>query len=729
MGKNEAMRRALLTVTSALSGVLASASWAAADIEGPEDKANERDAQPEVITVYGTTNPIAAIDYPGQVSVIDRGEIEERVASSFADIVRDAPGIDFAGGPRRTGQAPSIRGLSGENVLILLDGARQSFLSAHDGRFFVDPDLIGRAEVVRGPASALYGSGAVGGVLALETVDADDLLAADESWGVRLRAGYQSVNEESLASITGFTRQGGFDALASFGLRQSRDITLGSGFELPSDDSIDTGLVKLGHQVTDALRLEASWQRFRNDAVEPNNGQGVLGTGDSVLDREVQKDIQSETFRLGVAIDPASNWIDADIIVYQTTNSVDEFDDTIPRTTLREIETTGYSIRNASTFEAGGNEWTLTFGGDWYKDEQVGIDSQTADGLRGGVPNAESEFLGAFAQLEASLERPFGLPGALFIIPGVRYDEFESRSETAAASNSDNAVSPRLAASYAPREWLRVFASHSEGFRAPSVNELYLSGVHFSVPHPVLFNPGGFPPSFVFVNNNFIPNTTLIPEKTETMEFGVGLDLSNVWTDGDRLQGKVSVFQSDVEDLINLSVNFAFDPTCFAPPSFFPCTAGTSDSANLDTARLEGWEAEFAYDSDRMFVRASYSAVDGEDRQTGSDLGALTPDRFAMTAGLKLNEDRLRLGGRLQHAAEFERRQANLGGGFTIVEQRDSYVVLDLFGTWRPAFADDRLALNVGVDNVLDEDYERVFEGVSQPGRNYKLVLSWQFSR
>ncbi|MEO1474777.1 MAG: TonB-dependent receptor plug domain-containing protein, partial [Pseudomonadota bacterium] len=168
------------------SVMLVSAAALAVGAAAAQD-ASEEELREETVTVYGTSNPLPVFDYPGQVTVVDRDAIETLAPSTISDALRDVPGLDFAGGPRRTGEAPSLRGLSGQNVLILLDGARQSFTSAHDGRFFVDPELIGTAEVVRGPASALYGSGAVGGVLAFESVDADDLLADDETWGARFR--------------------------------------------------------------------------------------------------------------------------------------------------------------------------------------------------------------------------------------------------------------------------------------------------------------------------------------------------------------------------------------------------------------------------------------------------------------------------------------------------------------------------------------------------------------
>lgn len=717
-------RRARRTGRGAL---LASAAFAVCAVlpAATEEAVAEDEQREETITVYGTSNPLPVFDYPGQVTVISRDTLELIQPSTMSDLLRDVPGLEFSGGPRRTGETPSIRGLGRENVLVLLDGARQSFISAHDGRFFLDPELVRSAEVVRGPASALYGSGAVGGVLAFETVDAADLLAEGEAFGVRLRTGYQSVNEEWLGSATVYGRQGPLDALASIGLRRSGDIELGSGADLPSDDEIATGLVKLGYDFTDAVSADISWQKFSNSAVEPNNGQGSAGTGDAVLDRDVDKDVTSEVWRAGLRFNPASDLIDTRLTVYSATTSVDEYDASISRTTLREIETSGVSLRNAARFDLGGLATTLTIGGDWYEDKQVGTDSEGAGGVRGGVPNGSAEFTGVFVQAEGELARPFGLPGRLIVIPGLRYDSFESRSELSPDVSSDEQISPRLAASYAPVNWLRLFASYSEGFRAPSLNQLYLDGVHFSVPHPILFNPGLG--QFVFVSNNFVPNPDLKPESSETTEIGFGLDFQNVLTSGDRFQGKLSRFESEVGDLINLTVDFAYDPTCFAGPAFFPCTAGTTNSANIAGASLEGWEAEAVYDAAHWYGRLSFSSIEGTDNSTGSDIGTLTPDRLTIDAGLRLADWNARVGTRVQMADEFERRAVS-GGVPSIVERRAGYVVLDLYASWRPEFA-PRVRIDAGVDNILDHDYDRVFEGVSEPGRNFKIAVSWQFGQ
>lgn len=718
-------RAAALKAALRAAPVVATSVFFAADAAAQGDGA-EDNAAPDVVTIYGTSNPLPAFEYPGQVTVITREAIDTFAPSAMSDLMRDAPGVEFSGGPRRTGETPSLRGLGGENVLILLDGARQSFISAHDGRFFIDPELLRSAEVVRGPASALYGSGAAGGVLAFESIDAADLLEADEGQGLRFRFGYQGVNAETLAAVTGFARQGRLDLVAGVGARASGDIALGSGVDLPSDDDIATALVKAGFAVSDALNLEASWQRFANTALEPNNGQGVITSSDPILAADVEKDIASDTVRLGATFDPQANdLVDARLTVYRTEGSVGEYDASLDRLTVRDITTTGASVRNAMRVRLGETEATVTVGADWYRDEQVGRDDAASDGTRDGVPDGMQEFTGLFAQAELAFDAPLGLPGELLVIPGVRYDSFEHVAD-GAPSVTDDAVSPRLGASYGPTPWLRLFASYAEGFRAPSINELYLDGVHFSLPHPVLFDPSMG--SFVFINNTFVANPTLVPEDAATTEFGAGVDFHDVFGPGDRLQAKASYYESDVDDLINLFVDFAFDDTCFAPP-FQPCSAGTTNAANLDRGELSGVEAEATFENGRVRARATFASIEGTDANTGGDLGALTPNRLNLDLRLKLPERRAVVGTRLQIAGDFSRTAFDVDTNqVALAETRDGYSVVDVYATWRPAFLDG-LRLDLGVDNVFDQDYERVFEGVSEPGINPRIAVSYQVTR
>lgn len=359
-------------------------------------------------------------------------------------------------------------------------------------------------------------------------------------------------------------------------------------------------------------------------------------------------------------------------------------------------------------------------GGDWYKDKQVGTDDNNTDGTRDGVPDGEAEFYGIYAQAEARVA--LGEKFDLLVIPGLRYDKFESEAVGVVQNNNDSAWSPRLGVS-AGSQNVRLFGSYAGGFRAPSINELYLDGVHFPVPHPVLFNPAT--QAFVFVNNNFTPNPNLIPETADTFEGGMSLNFDSLIVSGDRFQGKASYYTSNVQDLININVNFAYDPTCFAPPIFQPCTAGMTSSANLDDAELSGFELEGYYESGRISMRASYSTIDGEDKSNSEDLGTLTPNRFTLDTRVKVEEWNAAFGTRLQVVSDFERHEFDRAANeLVIAETRDGYASVDLYGTWSPSFVKG-VRLDVGVDNVFDTDYARVFQGVSEPGRNYKAAISF----
>lgn len=717
-----------------LMGCAALAALNAAALAQDENDENEGEGQLvlasiDTITVYATRNPIKAFDYPGQVTVIERDVIDDFNPSTIADIFDAVPGSNIGGGPRRSGQTPDVRGLSGEGVLVLFDGARQSFLSGHDGRFFVDPDLIQAVEVVRGPTSALYGSGALGGVIALRTVTAADLLNDGETASVKVGGGFQSVNDEWRITSTGAWRSedNRFDVVGNFTLRNSGDIDLGSGLTLPADDEVLSSLLKTTFRPSDDLTLSASWIRFGGDSVDPNNPQGnnIAGAGNG----EVFRDIDSNTVQGTVNYAPSgSNLVDVNLTVYYTRNIVEEDEVDTTRLISREVETIGVSLDNRSKFSLGSAaDLTLTYGGEYYRDEQVGLDNTTADGTRGGVPDATGKFYGLFAQAELALNNPLGAPGVLTIIPGVRWDKFENDA-VGEASTDDQATSPKVGVSYKPIEELIFFGNWAEAFRAPSFNEIYADNIHFQIPNlsvPGPFGPFG-PPAFV--TNFFVPNPDLVPEESQTWEVGAGLDLAGVFFDGDTLTAKGSYYQSDVTNLIDLEVNIPF--TCFLTPDQLfpgapPCGSGEafgnfSRNVNVTNAEIEGVELEAFYDSEYFYTRANFATIDGRDVDTGDFVGVLSPTTAFVDAGVKWPAADIRLGGRVLIAGDFD--DVN-----DAAQARDGYTVGDVYLVWEPTNGNlEGLRIDLGVDNIADTDYDVVAAGVSQPGRNFKAAISWR---
>jgi outer membrane receptor protein involved in Fe transport len=171
------------------------ALWVAADAEpaaGPVEL--------ETVTVTATKTEHPAFEVAGSVSMVAAETIEAEQPQSLNDILKALPNIELFSGPRRLGEEANIRGFSDERIVTTLDGARQNFSIGHQGRFVLEPDLLKQVEVYRGANSALYGSGALGGVIALTTKDPSDFLEAEEVLGARLKGGFQSVNDEWLGS-------------------------------------------------------------------------------------------------------------------------------------------------------------------------------------------------------------------------------------------------------------------------------------------------------------------------------------------------------------------------------------------------------------------------------------------------------------------------------------------------------------------------------------------------
>lgn len=682
------------------------------------------DASIETISVFATKSPIEPFDFPGQVSVVDRAEILDFNPSTLSDVFQAIPGARFNSGPRRTGDAPTIRGLGENGVLIFIDGARQSFISGHDGRLFIDPELVQTLEVVRGPSSALYGSGALGGVIAARTLTAQDMLREGESVRLRLNTGFQSVNNEVRLGATGAwqSRDGLVDVVGHITYREAGDIALGSGLALPADDQILSSLFKTTVRPSRDLELYASWMRYGADATDPQNPQGanVAGPGNDLVFR----DISNTTLQGGLSWAPADkDWIDLSAAGFYTKNTVDEDEVENPRIVGRAVETAGFSIDNRSTFTLSSSaSVTVTIGGEYYRDTQTGFDTETADDTRGGVPDATTDFYGAFIQADLSLTNLGPLPGEVNIIPGVRWDGFKSSSEGEAFDIDEQAVSPKIALSYKPVPQLMLFANYAQGFRAPSFNEAFADGTHFSVPN-LTAAPGPFGPSFVA--NLFIGNQTLQPETSNSWELGAGLDFADLVAASDTLKVKASYYRSDVKDLIGLDVNTPLG--CFVPALAFamPCGTGaafgnTSQNVNIANAKITGFELEFSYDAPYVYARGNFSTITGRDEDTGDFLeGTLAPDIAFVDAGIKWPAWGLRAGARLTVAGAFNDVNDPL-------EARASYTLGDIYAVWQAQFeALKGIRLDLGIDNIGDANYEVVNAGVSEAGRNFKVALSW----
>ena len=291
------------------------------------------------------------------------------------------------------------------------------------------------------------------------------------------------------------------------------------------------------------------------------------------------------------------------------------------------------------------------------------------------------------------------------VIPGLRYDDYQATSALA-NDNGASQLSPRIGVSYLPTDWLMGFASYSYAFRAPTFDELYLTGVHFRIP----VGAG--------VTNRFRPNPNLQPQQTRTAEFGLGLTFDDVVQSADRFQIKGSRYIVWGKNFIDLSVT---QPTVFVDCNpFIPGACdGTTNAANVPNAKLWGNEVEASYETHRFLLNAGYSVVNGHNEDTGAYLGVLAPEQFTLGAAYKVHEADTVVGWRTLFAREFNKVN-------TATDRRERYTVHDIYVSWQPA--DGALAgfrVDLGIDNVFDESYSCAFTGALEPGRDYKAQLTW----
>lgn len=658
----------------------------------------------DTISITATRTSSPAFEFPGMVTVVGRDRIQTLQPSTADDILRFVPGVTFSGGPRRTGEVPSIRGFSGQDVIVMIDGARRNFESGHDGRFFLEPSLLKEVEVLRGASSALYGSGGLGGVIEMRTVDAADLLEPGETWGARVYGGVQSANDEWHSGLTLFGAQGAFDGVANLTYRDGEDIRLGDGSELIADDEIVSGLVKGTWHIEDHQSLTLSYSRYDADALEPNNGQGATTAAAGLVDKEILDQSAQAQYRY---YDPATPLIDAKATIYYTqTEVLEEVLDNNGASPLgadleRDLRTYGISLQNSSHVALGESvDSTFTYGVDYYRDDQNGRDSSNAPSYdRDGVPDAEADSLGVFLQAEFAFKDLGPIPGELTVIPGVRYDYYEVDSEIARSADFDE-VSPKIAASYRPMPWMMVFGSYGKAFRAPTFNEAYASGTHFAIPG--------------FGTNNFIANPDLKPQTTRTLEFGLGFDFEDIFIDRDSFTVKASHYETWGDDFIDLVVDQPGPPACFPPA----CN-GTTQSVNVADAKLWGNEIEAVYDNERFRLSFGYADIDGEDRDTGQPLGVLYPTTVTLDGAVKFPEVDAIVGARGIFAGHFD----NVSDP---ANERDSYETYDFYAAWAPSDGPlEGLRVDLGVDNAFDEEYSRVFTDALEQGRNWKAAVSY----
>ena len=624
-----------------------------------------------------------AINRP--VAVINAQQINRIQPQSVAQVVQYEPNVAIEGGPRSGNQSVSIRGLGDNKVLQTIDGVRQVFDSGHRPSYFLDPVLLKSVEVVKGPVSALWGSGALGGVVAQNTISAGDILSGTQNLGGIVKTGYNSNNDQSTTTAVLAGRSDSIDWLLSSYYRDANDLELGNGDALEGSATRDQGgLFKATWQVDESQALGINYRQAEARGSVPSNGSAPTNTTSNFL---LSREISTQNAILDYALDTESPLINSQLSTYWNHVEVDESRLSDGREDTTELDVYGFSANNQSRFQS----FSLLYGLDGYTED---FSTQRSGANRPNPPEAKTDVWGAFVQTNVDLAQTWSME------LGVRYDSFETEAENLSTKRDDDDVSPTIAVTWQALDNLQLTLRHDQAFRAPSSEELYTTGTHFCM-------GSGF-------CNTFVSNPDLESEQAANTELLVKYTSATL-ANGGQFHTELSVFENRVDNFIEQIVT---------APSFGPVMdPGFTTWVNVDEATIKGTEITTRYTNGGYQAKLSYGQVRGKDDQTKEDLTGIPADTISLDVSQAWMSEQLTTGLRLtktqsQTRTHYAENTANT--------RYDAYAIADLYTSWNPDFIAD-LSVDLSVNNLTDRYYRRAWQELYESGREVIVSTNYRF--
>ncbi|MGH8769641.1 MAG: TonB-dependent receptor [Burkholderiales bacterium] len=514
----------------------------------------------DAVVVTATRTERALEDVPASVSVVPAHQLQETPAQSLDDALRTVPGLNlplvssYATHP--TANSISLRGLSGTRALVLLDGVPLNdpfFGYVQWNR--VPHELVERVEVVRGGGSNLFGTYALGGVVNIITrlpeqrqLSADLGYGTDDTFRINGFAGGKPADGFKGAINGNIFDTDGFNAVPE---AERRPLDIATRFD--SKNLHAKGEFQFSPELTGFLRgnvheneQNLGTPQSRNEQTTWDIATGIVAglAGVSELRATVfylENDFTTDNTNTPFGVSPG-------------------FAEFVQNSHRTEAEDFGMSVEY-STFVS--EQFPLlSFGADYRLidgQDVARIFDESGAQIRTDIGRGKQRSMGAFAQLSW-----FPLD-ALEVLASARYDYFRNfdgfDGNPGGLGNtpdqSETSFNPRLSVRYRFENGFALRAAAYKAFRAPNLDNLYRG---FSTPSGI-----------------FLPNAELDPETLTGGEAGVDYF-------GERLRAQFTVFQSDIEDLLD-SRNLAFSEL---PAGFF---FGTKN-INVGEARSRGVEAE-----------------------------------------------------------------------------------------------------------------------------------------
>lgn len=643
----------------ALALVLASASALGAQ----QDTARTVPLDTLSVRVLGA--PVPAQRAPFGVSVVRQAEIRAgRPGLALTEALTAVPGVqvdnrfNYALGERISVRGFGARAQFGvRGVRVLVDGIPATLPDGQTTLNHVDPAALGRAEIIRGPASALYGN-ASGGVIHLSSAPAPAAPLASEH---RVLAGAHGL-------LRAETSVGGRMGAASYRAYVSR-LEYGGYRTHSSAENLNAGGTFFLTRGADELRL--SFTAVRYDALNPGSLSDSLLRADrsAAFARNVAQ-ATGEEGRQG----QAGLWWRRDVgpgvLEVSAYGLMRSIDNPIPNAVI-DLDRRVGGVRAAWRADAGPLRWTAGGELETQRDDRLNFANEA--GQRGTRTLDQAEGVtssSAFAQATAAL------PGGWEAMGALRYDRFrfsvcdrlrtESNPDDSGARTMDR-WSPALGVSWTAVPAVSIYANVATAFETPTTTEL--------ANRPT--GAGGF-------------NPDLRPQRTVSVEAGAKARVAPwAWLEA-------AAYRARVEDAL---ISFEVEG---APGRVFYRNAGTARHRGVEAAAVltprPAWTARAAYTwTDARF--GEY--VVGDEDLGGNRVPGIAPHRFDVSI-LAMPSRGPFAGVDVRVASATPVADNDAAGRF----DSPGYTLVDVRGGWE-GLRTGRAGLSpfVGIGNVLDRAY------------------------